>query len=235
MKTPLGRTLIITFLCCTYSSIQGYSQIPGGTISFSGDFNVDYSKESVSSSDEFNENLSLQFLPGVGFFISKDLSIGINFGVEYNKSINHENFTEVSNNIPYIHFIEVDRQNNVFVVQPNLAVYHFFNDKIGIKNNFIIGFGFGSGKINYTDVYFHLDQDIFQFEAAYDLRLVFLPKKNIAVNLSIIGLNYSHEKNDYHSYIETDNHFQFNSLLNQSVSLGVEFYFGMKSTNDSTK
>jgi hypothetical protein len=223
MRMKFILSLLISNLIFFYC----FSQPGKSTIIIGGDLGLDYEK----SSDDYSEkdkrtDFSFKVTPAVGFFISKNVAIGLNVGLEYNKFDYYENIVVNDNNYTYVLQVEVNKKTTVYITKPFLSIYHFFNDKLGIKNNFSGGVGFGTSANIRGGTNIYGDNKISEVLANYELKILLVPTKRMAICIGIVGVDYLHKSEKEYIVTTKTDHIQFYSPLNNALSVGLEFYLG---------
>ena len=214
-------TLLFVFLSTTLL----FAQPKKGSVILGGDLGMDYINFSNNQNNDGSEIFIVRVLPEFGFFTSDKVAIGINAGIEYVKFSTYDTSFFSGFTYSYYSITLAEGKEKIIMLQPFVSTYHFFSDKIGIKNYFYLGAAFGSG-IKASGPPDYLDITVFRFTAGYELKFLFFLKENMALNLGLVGLQYLNETFKYDADVATYNtqHLQLNSPLKNSLSIGVEFY-----------
>jgi hypothetical protein len=219
-------TLLFVFLSITLL----FAQPKKGSVILGGDLGLDYIKYSNNQNDIGSENFVIKILPEFGFFTNDKVAIGINAGIEYGKAFIYDTVYYTTPPYNYYSITQVENKEKFIVLQPFVSTYHFFSDKIGIKNYFFAGVAFGSGIQMYVSTNHPFDNSVFRVTAGYGLKFLFFLKESMALNLGLVGLQYLNEtvKYEFSNEEYKVQHLQMNSPFKNALSVGLEFYLTEK-------
>src|SRR5690242_5393681 len=174
-------TILVVFLLMTTT---GFAQPKKGTVIMGGDFGMDY----VNYSSNQNNNRSsdifvVRILPEIGFFTTDKVAIGLNFGYEYGKASYYDTSFFNSSIFTYYAVYFTETKQRFIILQPFISSFHFFSDKIGIKNYFYAGAAFGSGNQMSPGSPQFNDNTVLRFSVGYELKFLFLLKESMALTM----------------------------------------------------
>lgn len=222
-------TVLSLVLLITTASL--FAQPKKGSVILGGDLGIDYINYSTNLKNESSSDIFVvRILPEIGFFTSDKVAIGLNFGFEYGKASYYD--TAFFNNYAFTYYTVFlsESKEKIIVLQPFISTFHFFSDRIGIKNYFYAGAAFGSGNQMSPGSPQFNDNTVLRFTAGYELRFLFFLKESMAFNMGLVGLQYLNEAFKYDAADLTfkTQHLQFNSPFKNSLSVGLEFYLNGK-------
>ncbi|MBC6612355.1 outer membrane beta-barrel protein [Hymenobacter sp. BT507] len=228
------KKIILSAALLSGASLNAYSQISAGTVSIGGGVNYGRSTTkneippaTVGVNDNYTSS-SLSIQPIASYFISENLSIGINTGININR-YKQAQFGRYNN--PSQFFDRTyNRKERVVSLGPVARYYRFINDKFAV---------YGQLGAGYTNNYFSIhDYDYFNnsvivsnngrsqgFYANFSPGITFFPVKKIGIELSVGGLNYNCVTQKKDGFRSSNSYFYTNFGLS-SLFLGGSIYLG---------
>ncbi len=217
MKTKLFLTATILALAFKVNAQteKGQNAI-GGVIFFSNN----HSDVTNNSSEYENYTISINY----GYFVSKNLSLGINGGFERNKSESSYDANIAVGGNYILTKITATSNFRSFNVGPYVRHYVDIVNKFKFYNQFSAEWGFGKQKNqNYNAAN---SFDVKSYAASINSGFAFFPTKKIALELGLNLLSYTKStlEDDISGIKETSKNFNF-GLNTLTPSLGVNFHF----------
>ena len=190
------KKIILSGALLSIASLNAYSQISAGTVSIGGALN--YVRSSIKNEIPptaigINSNYttsSLNIQPIVGYFISDNLSIGINTGVSFGNSEQAESGRFADSNQNYER--NSSRKERIVSLGPVARYYKFIGDKFALFGQFGAGY-----KNNYFSDYSNHSNSVYSyngrsqgFYANLSPGITFFPTKKLGIEISVNGLSY---------------------------------------------
>ena len=228
------KKIILSIALLSAASINAYSQISAGAVSIGGGVNYGRSvtkneipPATVGTNDNYTSS-SLSIQPIVSYFISDNLSIGINTSININryKQVQSGRYNNPSQFFDRIY----NRKERVVSLGPVARYYKFINDKFAV---------YGQLGAGYTNNYYSVhDYDYFNnsvitnnngrsqgFYTNFSPGITFFPLKRLGIELSVGGLNYNRITQKKDGFRSSNSSFYTNFGLS-SLFLGGSIYLG---------
>ena len=226
------KKIILSGALLSIASLNAYSQISAGTVSIGGALNYGRSanKNEIPpatigiNSDYTSTSLNIQ--PIVNYFISDNLSLGINTGISIGryKQIESGRYADPNQSFERSY----DRKERVVYFGPVARYYKFIGDKFalfgqfgaGYKNNYFSDYNNYNNSTTYS--YNGRSQG---FYANLSPGLTFFPTKQLGLELSVNGLSYDRlsRKKDG---VKWSNSTLYTNFGLSSIYIGGSIYLG---------
>lgn len=160
-----------------------FAQQKKALISVGGEIGYSYSSCLENNAYGPYENSVSQYLinPRIGYFLSKDVELGIGLGFSHKKNI-----TEGEN-------ADSENKENIFSVNPFGRYYNYFNEDLGLFLELNLMYGFGYSEYTSSSV-IENEFDITSYSIKLNPGIVYYLSDIISINASINFIEYQNTK-----------------------------------------
>jgi hypothetical protein len=204
---------------CAQAQTEKGKNLIGGAIA--------YRKSNGETDNSNGETYSITVAPNYGYFVHKNLAIGVLLGYARIKQNNESQGNYVTPGGTIFTTITQKGVNKVYYGGPFIRHYFDIVDKFKIYNQFSGTYGKGTQRI--SSQYSNFENEYSSYSARINSGLTFFPVKKIAIELGFELISYTREKtnvtdSDVGGSTQRSNTFNigFDSF---NPSIGVNFHF----------
>ncbi|MCU0437008.1 MAG: porin family protein [Raineya sp.] len=212
---------LLTIAIIFATAMSSFAQTSKGTLFIGGGlgFTSKSEKEKTSSSTTDGDKIfSYSINPGVGYFISDKLALGLDFGFTGENSTSTQNII-----VP----VEVELKTTLFNITPYARYYWMVGDNFGFTGTLGVGIGSGTTKTTITNTT-NTTSKISTLEVGFRPGIVFFPtnKVGLEANFGFVGFSSLTDKdpnNSSNKTITSEFGLGANSITPE-LSLGFRYY-----------
>jgi len=217
----MKKISLLTIAILFATAMSSFAQTSKGTLFLGGGlgFTSTSEKEKTSNSTtDGDKNFSYSINPGVGYFISDKLALGLDFGFRGNNTTTTQGIIDPE---------EIELKSTLLNVTPYARYYWMVGDNFGFTGTLGIGIGSGSTKTS-TNSNTTTTSKISTLEVGLRPGIVFFPtsKVGLEANFGFVGFSSFTDKNPNDSSNKTiTSSFGLNAnTITPTFSLGFRYY-----------